>query len=184
MLANLIEQHAADVASAGNWPAVAERLNAKTVEKTSDGQLTSLGTVLIALGSAVAEQVLSALDQSQIGRSGRAKLETSGLDFAHPLTVGLIQKLDGAQKLPIGAADQLLLLGRWKVAPAADAGLGTVTAEQCRAAWQAAARDVFRSDLRQRFDVAVNQLWTPESPGAAKDLRLMADQIDTWQDAI
>lgn len=139
MLANLIHEHAATAAAAGDWPAVAAALNAATVQKTSAGSETSLSTVLIALGSAAAELTLAALDLSEIGKSGRAKLEARGLDFAHPLTVGLIMQLDAAGALPAGVAVKLLSLGRWTVSPAADAGLGTVTADQCQQAVESAA---------------------------------------------
>ncbi len=69
--------------------------------------------------------------QSSVNRIAEAA--ANGLDFAHPLTTGLIESL--RQSLPAGVADKLLRLGRWCVSPAADAGLGTVTADQCRIAW-------------------------------------------------
>lgn len=141
MLGKLIQSIASAAAAAGNWEGVAASMNAPTVPKTSAGTETSLGTVLMVLTQAEAEAVLTALDLSHIGRSGRVKLESRGLDFAHPLTVGLIDQLAAAGTIPATVADKLRSLGRWTVSPAADAGLGVVTAEQCQAAYAAAVAD-------------------------------------------
>jgi hypothetical protein len=133
MLAQLIAQYAAAEATAGNWSAVAAKLNALTIERTSAGTLTSMARTLAALAPSEREPTLQAFAATKLGESGLQKLAANGLDFAHPLTTGLIESLRAS--LSAEVADKLLRLGRWMVSPAADAGLGTVTAEQCRIAW-------------------------------------------------
>lgn len=135
-LITLIRQHAIAAAIAGQWAEVAAVLNASSVAKSSRGTKTQAADVYLVMTAAEREQTLAAMSTTETGKDGRVKLAAEGLDFAHPLTVGLIQQLDAAGRLPPGVAAKLLALGNWTVSPAVDAGLGAVTAEQCRIAWQ------------------------------------------------
>ena len=157
-LAELIARYAPAAANTGNWASVAATLNARTVQKTSAGTLTSLAKTLAALQASEREPTLRAFATTEVGKDGRVKLATEGLDFAHPITVGLIEDLRNA--LPVGVADKLLRLGVWTEPVVASIGLQTVTADQCQAAWtqaeseQAAQlllarRGVLESALRQ-----------------------------------
>lgn len=137
MLANLIRSYALAAATAGDWAAVAAALNASTVQKTSAGTLTSMARTLASLAESEREATLAAFATTRVGESGLAKLAATGLDFAHPITIGLIESLRNT--LPVGVADKLLKLGNWTVSPAADAGLEPVTATQCQTAWNQAA---------------------------------------------
>ena len=174
MLADLIHLHAAVAAVAGDFAAVAQTLNAATIERTSEGQKRSLGDVLTLLGAADSEKTLTALDLSQVGRSGRAKLEADGLDFSHHLTVGLIMQLHAAKALPAGVAAKLLGLGRWTVSPAADRGLQPVTEAECREAWQA-------DRLRSQWTNIQNEIINPAASNRTtlRDaLRKAADMLE------
>lgn len=133
MLANLIRSYALAAATAGDWAAVAAALNASTVQKTSAGTLTSMSRTLGALQASEREPTLAAFATTRVGESGLAKLAATGLDFAHPITIGLIESLRNT--LPVGVADKLLKLGNWTVSPAADAGLDPVSALDCQKAW-------------------------------------------------
>ena len=178
MLANLITQHAAADAAKPDWPAVAAKLNTPSIQRTSGGALTSLGAVLTKIGAVDSETTLAAFDLTQIGSSGRAKLEACGLDFAHPLTVGLIDQLNAAGKLPAGVAAKLKELGTWLVSPALHAGLAPVTADECREAWEAADADKRRAALRERIDAALNQIATAEQSLAVAAFRSIADELE------
>lgn len=134
-LVRLIRQFANEMAAAGNWESVAEVLNAQSVEKTLQGRLVTMGATLEKLTVQEREPTLAAFGASSVGKAGLQKLATIGLDYSHPITVGLIESLRDV--LPEGVADKLLRLGRWYVSPAMDIGLQSVTAAQCRDAWQA-----------------------------------------------
>lgn len=133
-LAELITRDASAAATAGDWAAVAAILNAATVQKTSAGTLTSMARTLASLADSEREATLAAFQTTHVGKSGLAKLAATGLDFAHPITIGLIESLRNT--LPSGVADKLLRLGNWTVSPAADAGFGVVTANACEVAWE------------------------------------------------
>lgn len=133
-LAELIARDALAAATAGNWTSVAATLNALTVPKTSAGTLTSMARTLASLADSEREPTLAAFATTQVGKSGLAKLAATGLDFAHPITIGLIETLRGT--LPAGVADKLLRLGNWTVSPAADQGFDAVTSSQCESAWK------------------------------------------------
>lgn len=132
-LGNLIQQHAASDAANSNWEAVALVLNSKTISKTSAGTLTSMAKTLSALAVNEREPTLQAFATTHVGQDGRTKLATVGLDFAHPITVGLINSLSA--QMPPGVPAKLLALGNWTVSPAENAGLPAVTAGQCQTAW-------------------------------------------------
>ena len=131
-LHELITTHAAESAAASDWAAVAGTLNAETVQRTAAGTLTSMAQTLAVLDPEEIEPTLHAFGLSALGQSGLQKLAANGLDFAHPLTVGLIGAMRNA--LPGGVADKLLRIGVWNVSPAGAEGLGVVTGDQCREA--------------------------------------------------
>lgn len=158
-LIDAIETHLGDdPVNPIDWDLVAEALNSATVKKTSAGTLTSMAQTLGVLDVSEIEPTLKAFGLSELGKSGLQKLASTGLDFAHPLTVGLIKSMRA--DLPVGVADKLLLLGEWSVSPAAEAGLGVVTADQCRAAFKESVRSTEnkkrQSALAEANDICVH----------------------------
>lgn len=193
-LNDLITTHASADAAAEDWAAVAATLNAATVQRTSAGTLTSMAQTLGRLAPAEIEPTLQAFGLSALGQSGLAKLAANGLDFAHPLTVRLIEAMRAA--LPAGVADKLRLIGAWMISPAVDANLGVVTADQCRVAVEDAAAEAAEAAAadaaaaaeaaitarnngwRERFDAAMNTLGTDEAASGVADVRAIADEME------
>lgn len=176
MLYDLIKTHAAAAAHAGDWQAVADTLNAKTITRTRNGQPVSLFEVVDTLGVAEANSVLAAFGTTEVGLSGRRRLENQGLDFAHPLAAGLLDQLQASGDISGATANKLRRLSRWMVSPMAAEGLPDADAVTCRAAWIEGVSDDRRIDWRQRVDVALNQLLTSESALGIAELRAIADE--------
>lgn len=193
-LNELITTHAAAPAAAEDWVSVAAALNAATVHRTSAGTLTSMAQTLSRLSPGEIEPTLQAFGLSALGQAGLAKLAANGLDFAHPLTVGLIEAMRAA--LPAGVADKLLAIGVWMVSPAVAANLGVVTANECRdavqeaaaqAAAEAAAQAAAEAEAavmtrnnawRERFDASLNTIGTAESEVGVAAVRAIADEME------
>lgn len=159
MLGSLIQAHAAAAANAGDWAAVAGILNAATVAKTSRGTKTPMARVLSVLTDNERDPTLAAFSTTEVGRDGRTMLAAQGLDFAHPLTIGLITQLSNA--FPTGVAAKLLALGNWYVSYAADAGMADVTADQCRDAWKA---EQLRARLINAAALATERISVTDTP--------------------
>ena len=156
MFANLIQQLAPELAAAGKWDDVAAVFNAPIVR--SHSELLGTATVISALGPADTELTLAAIGATHTGRIGLAKLAATGLDFSHPLTVGMLNQLQAANVLPSGAAAKLLALGQISSSLSADAGLGTVTAEQCEQAVAFAAADKAAVQLAALRDARITSI--------------------------
>lgn len=174
MLANLIRLYALAAANAGDWNAVAAALNSATVPKTSAGNLTSMARTLSALTANEREPTLAAFATTEVGKSGVAKLAATGLDFAHPITIGLIDSLRNT--LPVGVADKLLKLGNWTVSPAADVGMDPVTASQCQTAW---IQSVIESRIVNASALAQERMLATDSAE-----QLVAKWAQAWAEAV
>ena len=122
-------------AQAGDWAAVAAKLNASVQRpRTTKAYYTE---VYQTLGDADMRHTLRVMAADEIGQAGVARLNDASLDggmyFAHPITVGLIESL--RSQLNPGVADKLLGLGVVESTLAADAGLNVVTPEECSVAY-------------------------------------------------
>jgi hypothetical protein len=173
-LISLIQQHAAEAAEAGDWVAVATALNAATIEQTSQGRKTTMSLTLAALMPQEIESTLVCFARTELGKCGLATLAAKGLDFAHPLTVGLIESMRG--DLPVGVADKLLRLGQWRESPADALGLGEVTPDQCREAYSS---DRLAARITNANALANERLVPSQSPEEQ-----VAVWIRAWQEAV
>lgn len=146
-------------AEVANWQAVADVLNAKTI--TRPAGKVQLDVVLLALG-ADAESAFAAFGSTEVGRDGRVKLATEGLDFANPITVDLIDKLLAAGKITSAVSGKLKALGSKVLSEAEDAGIANpVTAVQCEAWWRSGKVEELRakwSQVSQRIEAGIADL--------------------------
>jgi hypothetical protein len=193
MLIDLIKAHALTEAQTGDWAAVAEILNAPLQRpRETKAYYTE---VYQTLGDADMRHTLRVMAADEIGQAGVARLNDASIDggmhFAHPITVGLIESL--RSQLNPGVADRLLGLGVVESTFAAEAGLETVTAEECSAAYLVGA-DVLLSinrtggTLRLSMNVTrdgqqVRLASITEGQGSEADQSLAAvieSAIDAW----
>lgn len=129
-LISLINQHAAAAAEAGDFSAVAAKLNERSVV-VHDARPVSMARTLAALIAAGIDPdpVIAVFETTPTGRSGLAKLADEGLDYGHPITAGLLAKMVAEGKLPQATADVLTGLSvRLE-------SLAETTADQCREAF-------------------------------------------------
>lgn len=134
MLANLINQHALADAQAGDWSAVAETLNAPTIEVRNPKSWT-MADLITLLGAESA-----AIVGGTIQAAGATNPIFAGAWLALNIT-GLQLHTDERQAMIAGLADAVGWPGEVKAAALA-AGLtytslsgSTVTADECRKAW-------------------------------------------------
>ena len=180
-------------AQAGDWKAVAEILNTPVSRpRQTKAYYTE---VYQTLGDSDMRHTLRVMSADEIGQAGVARLNDASLDggmyFAHPITVGLVESL--RSQLNPGVADKLLSLGVVESSLAADAGLDSVTAEDCSSAYLVGA-DVLLSinrtegTLRVSMNVIrdgqqVRLAMLTEGQGSEADQALttaIESAIDTW----
>ena len=147
MLIKLIREHAPEAAQAGDWSAVAVTLNAPTIE-FRDTTLRSTGWLMQQLsrvidpttGMTEADLVLGTLQRSTVPRVRAAydRMSAVGLDLSDPQVQGMLPLLAAGGGWPAGLADRIKSAGISIVSPAGLSRFGTVTAEQCQAASEAA----------------------------------------------
>jgi hypothetical protein len=138
-LNQLILKHAKPLAESGDWQGVADCLNAPlTRTRTTKAHYVEVYTLL---GDDDMRHTLAVMSQDIIGKGGVDRMNDSsdagGMYFSHPITVKLIESL--RSQLNPGVADKLLSLGFVQTTLAKEAGIGFITAEDCRAAYLAGA---------------------------------------------
>ena len=125
---------------------IAEALNAKSVPIYRSENITSAG-LIIEIGTDLASQALASLEAAMnntanplapLLRSQYQKLNSTGLDFSHPLTQQLIDQLSQAGVFSADLAGRLKAVGVRHISPYEQvAGEGqVVTVEQVQAALQ------------------------------------------------
>lgn len=144
MLSTIITQHAATQAAAGNWIAVAESLNAQTIVVRDDTPLTYARIAVrigeTARGAVAATMRLIAASESplagEISDAHTVMLdENVGMRISSDARQTIIDQIAAAGNWPESLKVAVKSLGKRAVSPAAQAGLGVVTAEQCSLAW-------------------------------------------------
>ncbi|TXH17050.1 MAG: hypothetical protein E6R03_04540 [Hyphomicrobiaceae bacterium] len=162
-LINLINQHALSAAQAGDWQAVANTLNAITIE-VRDSTLRTARWLMLQLPRVVNSQtgmtesdiVLGTLRQSAIPRVRAAydSLVNSGIDLSDDQVQEMIPVLAHAANWPDGLANKILQAGK------RTESVVLTNAAACKAAWDeaealaaaqllSARRGVLESALRQ-----------------------------------
>lgn len=173
MLANLINEHALADAQAGKWDAVAETLNAQTVEVRNPKSWTmaDLITLLGAESAAVVGGTIQA--------AGATNPIFAGAWLALNIT-GLQLHTDDRQEMIAGLADAAGWPGELKAAALA-AGLSyvsiagiTVTAEQCEAAYESAR-------LTHQWSTLQNEIINPAVGNRAELIAALKNAIETLE---
>jgi len=173
MLANLINTHALADAQGGKWDAVAEILNAQTVEVRNPKSWT-MADLITLLGK----------DEARIvGASIKAAGAVDPLFDGAWMAIngqGLQLHTDERQEMIAGLADAAGWPGGLKAAALA-AGLtytsltgGTVTAEQCEAAYESAR-------LSQQWSTLQNEIINPATGNRADLVAALKAAIDTLE---
>lgn len=179
MLANLIREHAAELAQAGKWDAVAAILNAPTVEvrdstlRTTGWLMQSLTAVIDpATGMTEADLVLGTLQRSTIPRVRAAydRMSSIGLDLSDPQAQELIPALGAAANWPENLTDRIKSAGvsMWSLAG------NPVTAEQCESAYEFAR-------LAQQWSTLQNESINPAVGNRAELIAALKAAIETLE---
>jgi len=165
-LNELIQTHAAAAATAANWPAVAGVLNAKTVTitdttlRTARWLMNQLTVVLNpATGMTESDVVLGTLQAATVPRIKAAydSLVSDGLDLSNSQIQAMLPAISTGASWPAGLANKIMTAGVWLVSPAENAGLGSVTAEQCSDAWNLGLKEVAVEFVRNTAAEAAQQ---------------------------
>lgn len=183
MLADLIEKHAAVAANAGDWAAVAQTLNAPTVV-VWDSTPVTYARLSHDLGDAVRQMVAATLRTiaasanplaGEVADAHTVLLnEEVGLRIDNDTRQATIDTLAAAGTWPDAVRDAIKSRGK-RLASLCGS---SVTADECRETWEAAALETRRDTLRERFDGALNQIGTPEQSLAVAALRSMATELE------
>lgn len=157
-LIELIREHALSAAQAGNWPAVADTLNALTTEvrvtelRTARWlmlQLTEPAGTVNGVPLTEADVVLGTLQAATIPRVKAAydSLCNGGLDLSEDQVQEMLPLLAQAGNWPAGLAAKVMQAGRRNVAV-----LETpVTSTDCQKAWEAAVSTQQLAAIRARI---------------------------------
>lgn len=177
MLADLITQHALADATAGKWDAVAEKLNAKTVEVRNQKSWTmaDLITLVQAPGAALIGGTIQAAGATNpIFAGAWIALNVTGLQLHTDERQEMIDGLAAAGNWPPELTTAVKAAGLTYTSLAGE----TVTAEQCEAAWREAVISDLLVRLQERFDAIKNQIGTSEQSDGIADLRAIADELE------
>lgn len=137
MLANLINQHALGLAHAGKWDAVADLLNAKTIEVRNPKSWTmaDLTTLVGGQGAALVGGTIQAAGVSNpIFAGAWIALNVTGLQLHTDERQTMIAGLAAGGGWPDELKNAVKAAGLTYTSLAGD----TVTAEQCQTAWDSA----------------------------------------------
>lgn len=177
MLSNLIREHALADAEALNWSAVAATLNAQSITlegRRITGKQTILG--LVALGRDP-DAIRLVLEATPSGRGLLDLLPSVGVNWVDSLTLAVLAKNTGSGKLSQADVDALKSLSSRTASPAGQYGLGTVTPEQCRAAWIDEAAMIARTERRRIYDAFENSVGTVEQEDRKADLLAALESV-------
>lgn len=134
-LISLIQQHAIAEAEAGQWDAVAAALNYKSVAVRNPKQWT-LGEIEQSLGTDAARIIAGAIKAAAavdpLMESAFVAVCTSGIQLHTDERQALVAFIGQQAGLPAEQIAAMQALGVVRKSPADVAGLGTVTADQCR----------------------------------------------------
>jgi len=126
-LIELIRQHALTAANAGDWSGVAttiKALNLRSEVRTCSSVETAVALAAVGVNWSA---VMSLIDGDVVGRFFLWKLVSEGVAWGDPLTVPYLRSKQGTVLTQAGV-DALIELSAPLLFP-------TVTAEQCRVAW-------------------------------------------------
>lgn len=160
MLANVIESNEAakKAAESADWSGCAAALNAReipvkdTTLRDSNWISTQLTTVVDPkTGATEADIVLGTLQSAQVPRVQAAylRLVTVGLDLSNDQIQATVPLLAMAGGWPEGLAAKVLAAGIRMESAASVAGLESVTADDCKAAYEAAQLSAIADDYYQ-----------------------------------
>lgn len=179
MLANLIREHALEYAQTGKWEAVAEILNAPTVEvrdttlRTTGWLMQTLTAVIDpATGMTEADLVLGTLQRATIPRVRAAydRMSSVGLDLSDPQAQQLIPALGAAGKWTQNLIDRIKSAGVRQVSIAGN----PVTADQCQSDYEA-------HRLAQQWSTLQNELINPAVGNRADLIAALKTAIETLE---
>lgn len=182
-LNDLIQTHAATEAAAGNWPAVADILNAISITIRDPRPVTyaSLGRDF---GDPARQLVAGTIraaakaDTPQGGELADAHAvllnEQVGMRIDSDARQAVIDGLAAAGGWPNALRDGIKQSRLQRVSPAGNGGFGVVTAEQCEA-------EIISGKLQQQWAAQLNETITPASNDRAAlvaALRTAADAME------
>lgn len=194
-LITLIQTHAAAALAVAaqsdqpaDWSAVAAALNGATTEVTDSrpwiyatigdrlGPEAQAAAVAYIRAGAVSDADLADAHQLLLVGDGKG----AGLRLDLPDRQAKLTAMIAAAPTPEAAVllTAIKNLGRSDVRYVDSAGLGTVTADQCREAWRLQERQQLLQELQQQFDSVKNQIGTAEQPLAVAALRAMANELE------
>lgn len=127
-LIELIRQHALTAANAGDWSGVAttiKALNLRSEVRTCSSVETAGALAAVGVNWAT---VMVLIDGDAVGRFLLTKMASEGVAWGHPLTVPYLRSKQGSVLTSAGV-DALIELS-------APLLFSSVTAEQCRVAWE------------------------------------------------
>ena len=143
MLSKIIRDHAAAQAAAEDWVAVAEILNAPTVE-VHIGKVGGKDTLSALIAAGINPGVVVAeMRADALGSELLDTLIASGVDWNDPLTTYVMGQLVGAGRITAEVAEVVRGLSVQMVSPAGR----TVTAAECQESWSDLEREERRTEL-------------------------------------
>jgi hypothetical protein len=169
MLANLIREHALADAQAGKWEAVAQILNAPTVEVRNPKSWTmaDLITLLGAESAGVVGGTIQAAGATNpIFAGAWLALNITGLQLHTDERQAMISGLADAAGWPSELKEAALAAGLTYTSLANE----QVTAEQCSVAWSADQLLIAKQDLTVLFHTYLNAIGTSEQAEKKSDL--------------
>lgn len=186
-LSQLITTHAAEAAAASDWSAVAELLNAPSITVRDSTPLT-YARIRREFGDNVRAKVAGTLRAIAASENPLAGEIADAHSVMLNERVGMDVSSDDRQAI----IDQIAVVGGWSAEESAQikslgvrmqslaeqAGLDSVTAEQCQAAWTEHQRSELLQSLQTQFDSIKNQIGTVEQSDAITALRAMADELE------
>ena len=159
-LAQLISEHCLADAQSGNWDAVAEKLNAKTIV-VRDSSPLSYAVLTRELGDDARMLIagtLRAIAKSESPLAGEVQDahtvlldEKTGLTIDSDVRQGIIDQLAIAGSWPDDLRNAIKLRGKRLVSVAVD----VVTADQCKSAWQI---DSLKSEWASLLNEKINPI--------------------------
>ena len=170
MLIDLIKQHAAVAANAGDWEAVATTirgLNLRQLWRKCGSIETAAALAAVGVDWAA---VMDAIDDDATGRFLLTKLASEGVQWGHSLTIPYLRAKQGSVLTEAGV-DALVNLS----APLLYA---TLTAEECQTLVVSTESSKKREGWEERFDAALNTFGTVEQSTGVAAIRAIADEME------
>lgn len=180
-LISLIQQHAQAEAAAGEGAGVAAILNAATVAVRNPKQWT-LGEIEQTIGAdaarTIAAAVKSAAAVDPLMESAFVALSTSGIQLHTDARQALIAAIGQQANLTAEQIAAMQSLGVTYASLAGQAGLGTVTADQCQQAWTQQAADIAYATAANEHINPALALAERTKASIAAALRAAADAVE------